>query len=1232
MRLSVVIVLIAITAVAGASASRNQPLPAASEKSAQTSTQGQRQKPVLPPAGRGRGQINILPFPLARDPKTVNRLNFLELYQQYYIRPRAYPDKTLDPSRRVRAYAQLLEMRRKLGIREGRRASQRPRPQPGGGPKGDRAPGEADVGGCAWFSRGPTNINGRVTAIAIDPNNNQRIFVTTVGGIWRSTDAGRRWEHVSADFLSTVFSSVAVNPSDGSEVIAGGGDANYSSVNPANGIGIWRSTTGGASGSWTKVSPAALDNHVIYRLRIDPAAPNNVYAATSNGVYLGTRTGSALTFARLGGFDANTNDLVVDFSATPRRVYAGVRAASASYGKGIWKHDGTTWNKRDSGIATASGRTIALALAQSAPATLYAKVENGTNGRLLGVYKTTTGGETPAGGGNAWSPLAAASALDDSLFSATNGYSWYNSVVEVDPSNANIVWSGGLSIYRSPDGGVSWPNVGGGTDPSYVYGVHADHHAVAFDPVNPKIVYVGNDGGVDRSTDTTLATWSWRDRSHGMILTEFYDMTMQWAPATILAGGSQDNGTEITFGNHTWHNPGGCDGNDVAVDAENSSTLYANCNGGLYELTNPVPGTMGGGATAAWTAPAGVAIVPPLVTDFATAGAALAAGKRDLADPAWDPQRLLKTANGIAWTSASPELGTNQVIAFIAVAPSSTFQTYYVGVAGGGAPTIWRTTVGGGTAAGAWQTATTGVPNLWPTSAAVDYTNASRAFASFGGTGAVAITTDGGANWMPLPGSGVNALPTAAVMGVAIDPNNANVIYAATSIGMFKGVVTTPTGGAPTASWTPFNHGLPDGIDVNGVVANPDTDMLAIGTMGHGMFERDVSPGATCPAVFAHVRDNVFDRGLTPSPSDVPDPEYPIPDPARPGFYKPDDASRLFWWTSADIKVDVPTSNPPANTLSDVDHVEFDSCPSRVGNCPAGLMIDSDPKRGQVGRVYVQVHNRGLQPTVNTRVIALWADATTGLPLLPNNFWTTTFPASGACGPVDSSTGWNAADPASPCRTIPSIHPDVPEIVRFDWTVPPGAAEHTCMLAIVESVEQPLDPSIRATNERQLWVLVPNHRQIGLRNLHVVDSAAPGGTSGGMGGMGVPNPTRSKEPIELLISRAGMHKGGRVIVIMPQGVQGPLRESLRGWRTVPLPNGDAALRLAKEYKLDPRQAYESEAATATLRLPIPPGATWKVGLVYDSGRGPSNTASRFNLVARQGRTVLGGSTYLLRIR
>src|SRR5262249_34543667 len=154
-------------------------------------------------------------------------------------------------------------------------------------------------------------------------------------------------------------------------------------------------------------------------------------------------------------------------------------------------------------------------------------------------------------------------------------------------------------------------------------------------------------------------------------------------------GGSQDNGSEITFGNRTWYNPYGCDGADVAIDARDSLTVYLNCNGGLHELTNPVPGTAGARSAITSTAPAGFTPNAPLVPDPGKAGGALADGGPANPKKPVTP-RLLKTTDGKTWTFASPALPAGESISCIAIAPSSGFQTYYLGISGA-TPAIWRT-------------------------------------------------------------------------------------------------------------------------------------------------------------------------------------------------------------------------------------------------------------------------------------------------------------------------------------------------------------------------------------------------------------------------------------------------------------------------------------------------------------------------------------------------------------
>jgi len=1100
---------------------------------------------------------------------------------------------------------------------------------------------------CQWTSLGPTNLNGRITSIAINssPSRSDQIFVTSVGGLWRSDDNGRRWQRLSDEFIGgpKVLSSVVINPTNSDEVFVSGGDPNKR----AWGGGVWRSLHSGNPGSWIKISDGHLDGTTIIRLRIDPLPPNDLYAATNSGVYKGTaRADGSRSWARIGGFDRPTSDMVVDFTVTPRAVYVGdfsLETASTSRPKrGIWKFDGVRWYPINTGLRLDSEPKrflvghVALAISQTHPNILYAKIERwepggSSNGTPLGIFKTTTAGEA-RGGVDGWRNVLNASEVGE-------GQTNYNNVIEVDPTDASIVWAGHqTNLFQTTDGGTTWSNVSGGRDPDYPLGIHADHHAIVFDSrAGRKVVYVGTDGGVYKSTDTRESRWHWNESSHGMIITEFYNIGLQQSLVTLTAGGTQDNGSNITYGNHAWYNYMGCDGARVAVDAMNSSTLYGECNGGLGEDPNPVFYSLGGGdPLITWDTPAGVTPINPLVTDSKVPGAALAAGVMSSGG-----QVLLKTTDGVRWLRTEAPLTTSGEIKTIAIGPlsvsSTSFRTYYVGVFEDNVAKVWRSRDAGRT----WGVGPTTIPGSTgkePSAIAIEPTDHSRAFAAIGrwNDGVVLLTTDWGNTWSELRGTGSTALPNTGIGGIVIDPASPNTVFVATRKGVFKGRVSRSSARTLDASWEPFNEGIPDGIDVYDIWSNPANGLLYIGTFGYGVFERDIRR-KSCPSTLLVVRDCVMDRGFE-SPNDVPDPEHPIPDETRHGFYKPDDtaAGRLYWWQSTDIRIDVPSVDPPANRLMNVDSVEFETCPLEYSNCPQGSLVDSFARRGLPATAYVQVTNRGTVPARKTRVILLHTDdATAGLPDLPDDFWTRTFPAdpSTPCGPLTPDFGWTAVDPTTPCRTIEKIEPSMPGVVGFRWTVSPTASEHTCMIAIIESTDDPIQPSVRASNERRIWILVPENRQITVRNLHVIDGPKGGDAAGGSEALSVLNPDRlDQRPIDLYFSKAGMPDKAIVAVLLPPLRSVPL--SLRGIARV-----QANLTRAERTKfgrmgLDTTVAYQMFAKEGVIAgLPIPPRTTWKIGLLYNAvAKGRPNSAARFTVLERQGPKLLGGSTYILRYR
>ena len=1091
--------------------------------------------------------------------------------RENFARARAYPGQSEDPDARRKA----LEAQAVMPL--------------------DLQPRRA----CTWVTAGPTNINGRVTGLAIDPGNRERIFASTVGGIWRTLDGGKHWLSVSDDFAAAVTGAVAINPANPREVFAGGGDPNLNASGAMTStIGIWQSVAGGDPGTWRQSTPHDLRNAIVYRIRIDPAGTNDVYAATSAGVYVGRHQGVNVIWTQLGDLNAWVSDIAVDFSASPRTVWAGVRTGK---GRGVWKWDGTAWANSSNGIPAVSSSNIALAIAASAPQTLYAKVA-ADSGDLQGVYRTDDGGAT-------WTPLPS-SPLDDCWYTA------YNSVIEVDPANANVVYAGSMNLYRSTDGGQTWANISSGADKNWPQSIHVDQHAIVFDPSDRTVLYSGNDGGVMKSSDMSLRTWRWTDVSHGMRITQFYNLATQLASTTLIAGGSQDNGTEITFGNYTWYNPGMGDSIDVALDSGDSSTLYATSTNLVYGFANPVPYTTGGMTTLKFKVNAGQQLIAPVASNpTPPARHALSVGTTQCSQP-----NLMKTTDGLNWTSIAT-LPVGARVNFIAAAPLSSFARHYVGLVYSAPPSgcplsatpfqpvVWRTVNGGGV----WLTTTKGVPNGFLMNAVADLQQPGRAFLAAGNAG-VAFTRDDGATWIPLKGN----LPAGTfVTDVAIDPTNDNVLYLGTDVGVFRGQLNIPEA---KALWTPFNEGLPQGVLVSEIEVNSFTKILTVGTLGRGAYQRDVSPGATCDARRLLVRDNVFDRGVVPSPSNLPDPEHPILNTEHPPFYKPDDTpgGRLYWWTSTDIRTSVPALDPPQNRLATVDHVQFETCPIDASKCPVDSLLDSAPQRGLPARTFVQVSNRGTAPIHDVRVLVLYTPAGAGVPSLPDDFWTKTFPAAGGCGPLDTSTGWRLIDEKAPCRTIPFVGPDMPEVAAFDWKVPEDAPKHSCYLTIIESRENALDPSIRRSNERRVHMLSPWHPQIAIRNLHVVD--APPETDGEWSFaeiVALPDSGDDEGLIDLDFSAVGIDEM-HVILPTTQGVdfEGlPLVDSL-------ISQQERAL--IEEYGLDPGAVFAVTHGVGKLRVQR---SEWRVGLAAKT-----HEQARLSIVASQLGTVLGGSTFILRGR
>ncbi len=93
-----------------------------------------------------------------------------------------------------------------------------------------------------WRLLGPGNFSGRVNSIAVDPNNNQKIFVcTSSGGVWVSMNGGTSWSERNAGLGSNFTGYVTIDPKNSNIIYVSTGDADINKP----GAGLFKSTNGG---------------------------------------------------------------------------------------------------------------------------------------------------------------------------------------------------------------------------------------------------------------------------------------------------------------------------------------------------------------------------------------------------------------------------------------------------------------------------------------------------------------------------------------------------------------------------------------------------------------------------------------------------------------------------------------------------------------------------------------------------------------------------------------------------------------------------------------------------------------------------------------------------------------------------------------------------------------------------------------------------------------------------
>lgn len=716
--------------------------------------------------------------------------------------------------------------------------------------------------GPKWVSIGPAGADweqnggatghvrdsGRARTILPHPTNAEVVYMlTSGGGLWRTNNwssPNTTWTPLTDELPTTGGGSVAFGKNPNT-LYLGLGDP-YDQI--LVGGSMVKSRNGG--NSWEAM--IELGNAISVRdVKVDTSTNRDiVLVATNSGLYRSADEGN--TYAEIATFSGQSVWSIVRTSAGWLASAQPCAAANTGLQCGgattlyLSTDKGATWApvSNAGNVFSNNGRTT-LGVGLPGDSVVYAYSATVGDTAMRDVYRSADGGQTWVANGVNSTKIPTNPTGAITTMNICRVQCWYNQMILVDPrdANRNTVWIGGdLASAKTTNGGGTWSLATWwlyNQFPALPY-AHADFHAAAFKSTGTPTIILGNDGGMNVSTDDG-ATFS-SDKNNGLVTHLYYAITGNPAFPNLVLGGLQDNGTRLRTDNSMIHNQVlGGDGLTAAYSIGNTNTVITSSQGSgmRTNLSNTEPATWQSGVSAT----AGLADVSfPFQTSVVAAPAGLDSTGRVFfhftGARVWRSNNgglnwnLIGSAVGVPSPGIPPARRFRSGVHNLGVSPQD-LNRIAVGANGG---FIDITTNGGATwtdidlvaAAPGYQGFVSSMTwqdnqNLWITSGAQAAGSARVVKASIASPAASWTT----ATYQVKQ----NGLPDLPVTRIVFDPRDAsrNTIYAATHIGIYK----TSDGGD---NWAPYGNGLPN-VRVNDIYMPPDGSLIRIATYGRGVWE-----------------------------------------------------------------------------------------------------------------------------------------------------------------------------------------------------------------------------------------------------------------------------------------------------------------------------------------------------------------------------------------------------------
>ncbi|MEM7335210.1 MAG: glycosyl hydrolase [Chloroflexota bacterium] len=308
-----------------------------------------------------------------------------------------------------------------------------------------------------WRCIGPFR-GGRVLAVAGDPSNDATFyFGAAAGGVWKTSDGGTYWECVSDGYFKTSsVGALAVAESDPNVIYAGMGETTIR-VDVSHGDGIYKSTDAGRS--WQHMGLS--ETRHIGKIAVHPQNPDIAYVAAlghahgnnpERGIYRTIDGGKNWELVLHKSDKAGAVDVKLDPN-NPRIIYATIweayrnfwQISSGGPDSGLWRSmdGGDTWEdiSRNKGLPEGLLGKLGVAPSPAKPGRVFALFESKNK---PGVYVSDDYGDT-------WEHTSSNGEL--------YGRAWYYIHINADTQDANTVYVNCFNLWKSIDGGKNFTQI-----------------------------------------------------------------------------------------------------------------------------------------------------------------------------------------------------------------------------------------------------------------------------------------------------------------------------------------------------------------------------------------------------------------------------------------------------------------------------------------------------------------------------------------------------------------------------------------------------------------------------------------------------------------------------------------------------------------------------------------------------------------------------------------------------